>query len=63
MKKITIFCLLLLVICIPKFVDAKTLNDYYNELAKLQKEYNEKYLYTLRPASAGAERGSACCIS
>ena len=25
----------------PCFVDAKSLNDYYNELAKLQKEYKE----------------------
>jgi len=40
MKKIAIFSFLLLVIIMPKFVDAKTLNDYYNELAKLQSEYN-----------------------
>lgn len=39
MKKIAIFCLLL-IIMMPRFVDAKTLNDYYNELAKLQSEYN-----------------------
>lgn len=39
MKKIVIFSFLLLMI-IPSFADAKTLNDYYNELAKLQSEYN-----------------------
>lgn len=39
MKKIAIFCFLLLLI-IPEYADAKTLNDYYNELAKLQAEYN-----------------------
>lgn len=39
MKKITIFGILLLLI-IPNFVEAKTLNDMYNELAKLQTEYN-----------------------
>lgn len=39
MKKIAIFGVLLLLI-IPNFVEAKTLNDMYNELAKLQTEYN-----------------------
>ena len=39
MKKIAIFCLLLMLI-FPSFVQAKSLNDMYNELAKLQKEYN-----------------------
>jgi len=39
MKKITIIGILLLLI-IPNFVEAKTLNDMYNELAKLQTEYN-----------------------
>lgn len=39
MKKIAIFVLCLLVLT-PSFVSAKTLNDYYNELAKLQTEYN-----------------------
>lgn len=40
MKKITILSLLLLIILIPTNVNAKSLNDYYNELAKLQEEYN-----------------------
>lgn len=40
MKKIAVFSILLLTIIMPKFVDAKSLNDYYNELAKLQSEYN-----------------------
>ena len=39
MKKIVLFGILLLLL-IPSFADAKTLNDYYNELAKLQTEYN-----------------------
>ena len=39
MKKIAIFGFLLILI-IPSFVEAKTLNDMYNELAKLQTEYN-----------------------
>ena len=39
MKKIVFFGILLLLI-IPSFVEAKTLNDMYNELAKLQTEYN-----------------------
>ena len=39
MKKIVLLSLFLLLF-IPTFVDAKTLNDYYNELAKLQAEYN-----------------------
>ena len=39
MKKITVFGILLLLI-IPTFAEAKTLNDMYNELAKLQTEYN-----------------------
>lgn len=39
MKKIAIFTTLLLLI-VPSFVSAKTLNDYYQELAKLQAEYN-----------------------
>jgi peptidoglycan hydrolase CwlO-like protein len=39
MRKIVIFIFLLL-ITIPSFVEAKSLNDYYNELAKLQAEYN-----------------------
>ena len=39
MRKIAIFSFLLLMI-IPSFVEAKSLNDYYNELAKLQAEYN-----------------------
>ena len=39
MKKIAIFGFLLLLI-IPSFVEAKSLNDMYNELAKLQTEYN-----------------------
>ena len=39
MKKIAIFGVLLLLI-IPTFAEAKTLNDMYNELAKLQTEYN-----------------------
>lgn len=40
MKKITIYTLLLLMILIPLNVNAKSLNDYYNELAKLQEQYN-----------------------
>lgn len=40
MKKISILSLLLLIILIPTNVNAKSLNDYYNELAKLQEEYN-----------------------
>ena len=40
MKKIVISCFLLLIMLMPNFVNAKTLNDYYNELAKLQSEYN-----------------------
>ena len=40
MKKIAIFILILLLI-VPVNVSAKTLNDFYNELAKLQSEYNE----------------------
>ena len=39
MRKIIIFGILLLLI-IPCFAEAKTLNDMYNELAKLQTEYN-----------------------
>lgn len=39
MRKIVIFSFLFLMI-IPSFVEAKSLNDYYNELAKLQAEYN-----------------------
>ena len=39
MKKIAIVVILLILI-IPHFVEAKTLNDMYNELAKLQTEYN-----------------------
>lgn len=39
MKKITILGILLLLI-FPGFVEARTLNDMYNELAKLQTEYN-----------------------
>ena len=39
MKKITIFGILLLLM-IPSFAEAKSLNDFYNELAKLQTEYN-----------------------
>ena len=39
MKKIMVFGILLLLI-IPSFTEAKTLNDMYNELAKLQTEYN-----------------------
>lgn len=39
MKKMIAF-LLLLMLFIPSFVNAKTLNDLYNELAKLQTEYN-----------------------
>ena len=39
MKKIIIFSLLLLML-FPCGVYAKSLNDYYNELAKLQAEYN-----------------------
>ena len=39
MKKIVLLSLFILLF-IPSFVDAKTLNDYYNELAKLQAEYN-----------------------
>ena len=39
MKKIAIFSILLLLV-IPCFVEAKSLNDMYNELAKLQTEYN-----------------------
>ena len=39
MKKIAIFVFLFILI-MPSFVDAKTLNDMYNELAKLQTEYN-----------------------
>jgi len=39
MRKIVIFSFLFMMI-IPSFVEAKTLNDYYNELAKLQAEYN-----------------------
>lgn len=40
MKKTTILIFLLSIVLIPNFVDAKTLNDYYNELAKLQDQYN-----------------------
>ena len=40
MKKILLFSFLFLML-FPGFVEAKSLNDYYNELAKLQKEYNE----------------------
>ena len=40
MKRIMLFIFILLVL-FPSFVDAKSLNDYYNELAKLQKEYND----------------------
>lgn len=39
MKKIVFFSILLLLV-IPNFVEAKSLNDLYNELAKLQTEYN-----------------------
>lgn len=39
MKRIFLFSMFLFIF-IPTFVDAKTLNDYYNELAKLQAEYN-----------------------
>ena len=39
MRKIVVFSFLFMMI-IPSFVEAKTLNDYYNELAKLQAEYN-----------------------
>jgi len=39
MKRIALFIVFLLIV-IPINVDAKTLNDYYNELAKLQDEYN-----------------------
>ena len=39
MKKVSIFIFLLLM-CVPTCAWAKTLNDYYNELAKLQAEYN-----------------------
>ena len=39
MKKIVVFAFLLLLIA-PNCVSAKTLNDLYNELAKLQTEYN-----------------------
>ena len=39
MKKIVVLGFLFLML-IPNFVDAKSLNDYYNELAKLQAEYN-----------------------
>lgn len=39
MKKMTIFIILLMLV-VPNFVEAKTLNDMYNELAKLQTEYN-----------------------
>jgi len=39
MKRIALFIVFLLIV-IPINVDAKTLNDYYNELAKLQTEYN-----------------------
>jgi len=39
MKKIAIFSVLLILL-IPSFVEAKSLNDMYNELAKLQTEYN-----------------------
>lgn len=39
MKKITILIILLLLV-VPNFTEAKTLNDMYNELAKLQTEYN-----------------------
>lgn len=38
MKKIVVLGILILMI--PSFASAKTLNDYYNELAKLQSEYN-----------------------
>ena len=40
MKKIVFFSFLFIIL-FPSFVEAKSLNDYYNELAKLQKEYNE----------------------
>lgn len=40
MKRILLFVFVLLIL-FPCFAEAKTLNDYYNELAKLQKEYNE----------------------
>ena len=39
MKKMIIFVILLMLV-VPTFVEAKTLNDMYNELAKLQTEYN-----------------------
>ena len=39
MKKITLFSVLLLLI-LPIFVEAKTLDDMYKELSKLQTEYN-----------------------
>ena len=40
MRKI-VFLGFLFLMLFPSFVDAKSLNDYYNELAKLQKEYND----------------------
>ena len=39
MKKLLFFIVMLLFV-VPNFVEAKTLNDMYNELAKLQTEYN-----------------------
>jgi len=39
MKKIIVFVILIL-LTVPNFVKAETLNDMYNKLAKLQTEYN-----------------------
>ena len=39
MKKMIIFIFVLLLVT-PTYASAKTLNDLYNELAKLQTEYN-----------------------
>lgn len=40
-KKIIISIMLLSIFIIPTKVEAKTLDDYYNELAALEKKYNE----------------------
>ena len=40
-KKVIILIMLLSIFVIPTKVEAKTLDDYYNELAALEKKYNE----------------------
>ena len=43
MKKVIII-VLTLIFLMPRFVEARTLNDMYNELAKLQTEYNNNWV-------------------